>query len=85
MGYDLRNRVVLITGASSGIGRACAAAYHRAGCQVVAAARSGERLESLCREAGDARMASVTMDVTRPDDRARAVAFARERFGPARW
>jgi short-subunit dehydrogenase len=81
MGYNLRNRVVFITGASSGIGRACAVEYHRAGSRVVAAARSLDKLEALARELGGDRIAPVRMDVTDAAQREAAVGFARERFG----
>ncbi len=50
MSYDLTDRVVFITGASSGIGRACAIEYHRAGGRVVAAARSLDKLRALAGE-----------------------------------
>ena len=43
----LRDRVVVITGASSGIGEACAAAFLDKGAKVVLAARRAERLEAL--------------------------------------
>jgi short-subunit dehydrogenase len=82
MGYDLTNRVVFITGASSGIGRACAVEYHRAGGRVVAAARSLDKLEALARELGDDRVAPVQMDVTDAAQREAGLGFARERFGP---
>ena len=42
-----KNRVVFITGASSGIGRAAAIAFARAGHHVCGMARRAERLESL--------------------------------------
>lgn len=46
-GYDVANRVVLITGASSGIGYATALAFARRGDHVVVTARRVERLAEL--------------------------------------
>lgn len=43
----LRNRIVLITGASSGIRRTCAWLFAAAGARLILAARRGERLTSL--------------------------------------
>lgn len=50
MGFQLRGKVVLIPGASSGIGAAAARAYSRAGARVVLAARQLARAESLAQE-----------------------------------
>lgn len=47
---DLRNAVVVITGASSGIGRAAALAFARWGARMVLAARRAGALEDLARE-----------------------------------
>ncbi|MHC5110275.1 MAG: SDR family NAD(P)-dependent oxidoreductase [Planctomycetota bacterium] len=80
MSYALANRTVLITGASSGIGRATAAAFHRAGCQVVATARRSELLQSLKDELGD-RVSIVPGDITLAEGRAAAMAAARSAFG----
>ena len=82
MTYELKDRAVFITGASSGIGRECAIAYHRAGSRIVAAARSLDKLEALADELGGDRIVPVTMDVTDPVERQIALRTARERFGP---
>ena len=48
--WPLRERVVVVTGASSGIGRATALAAARAGAQVVISARREHRLQELAAE-----------------------------------
>jgi short-subunit dehydrogenase len=47
---NLDNKVALITGASEGIGRACAWAFARAGCRLILVARNSERLGALQQE-----------------------------------
>jgi serine 3-dehydrogenase len=47
MMYSLENKVILITGASSGIGRSCARAFAGTGARLILAARRPERLEDL--------------------------------------
>jgi NAD(P)-dependent dehydrogenase (short-subunit alcohol dehydrogenase family) len=70
------NRVWLITGASSGFGRAIAEAALERGNLVVPAARSVDQLGDL-----GARAHPVALDVTDADQRRAAVAEALERFG----
>ena len=50
---SLENKVVIVTGASSGIGEAIVRELAAAGCQVMLAARREERLKSLVQELGD--------------------------------
>lgn len=79
----LRDRVVVITGASSGIGRACALAFADAGCRVVIGARRADALEEtarLCRARGGTPHV-VRTDVTEPADLQRLRDEALERWG----
>jgi len=65
----LKGRVVVVTGASSGIGEACALGYAAAGAKVVLAARRKERLEGLVAkiEAAGGEALAVETDVTDED------------------
>ena len=47
MSVDLTKRCVLVTGASSGIGRACAEVFAARGCRLMVAARRKDRLDEL--------------------------------------
>jgi uncharacterized protein YbjT (DUF2867 family) len=72
-GGKLFGKVVVVTGASSGLGRATALELARRGARVVVASRRADTLEdtaSLCREAG-AQVLAVVTDVTSEADVAR--------------
>ncbi|MDE2612929.1 MAG: SDR family oxidoreductase [Burkholderiales bacterium] len=79
----LENKVSLVTGASSGIGRAIALAYAGAGAKVVVSdvdARGGEETVALVLQAGgDATF--VAADVSRPADCEALVQRSVERYG----
>lgn len=80
MSDNLDNRVVLVTGASSGIGRATALALSRAGAVVAVGARRRDRLQSLAGEA-PGEMVTLELDVTDPESVNQAIAATVERFG----
>jgi NADP-dependent 3-hydroxy acid dehydrogenase YdfG len=74
-------RVLVITGASTGIGAATARAAARAGWSVALAARSEDKLRALAAQLGDEHALVVPCDVTEWDDQQRLVAETLERFG----
>src|SRR6185312_6578866 len=75
--------VALVTGASQGIGRACALALAEAGAQVALAARNEEKLSAVVKEleSKGAQAAAFKMDVGDEDSVKGAVKAALERFG----
>jgi len=77
---SLRDKTVVITGASSGIGRAAAYEFAHRGAKLVIAARRGERLEEVARECRSFGVTCTTIvaDVTKRDDCERLIASAGE-------
>lgn len=79
----IENKVVIITGASSGIGEATARLLAARGAKLVLGARREVRLKQLSEEirAGGGKAAYRAMDVAKPSDNAAIVELAKEQFG----
>ncbi len=82
--FDISGEVVLVTGASSGIGRHFAQVLATAGAKVAAAARRADRLSELARdiESRGGMCLPLACDVTKQDSIREAIANAEDRLGP---
>lgn len=80
---SMNEKVALITGASSGIGRATAQAFAKKGASVVLAARRQDDLASLVAEieAGGGKATAIKTDVSKAQDVEQMVAHAIDTFG----
>jgi NADP-dependent 3-hydroxy acid dehydrogenase YdfG len=80
-GVALDGQVALVTGASSGIGQACARALLAAGVRVLAAGRRADRLDALASEHEQGQVVGMAGDITDPVHVDALFAGALERFG----
>jgi NAD(P)-dependent dehydrogenase (short-subunit alcohol dehydrogenase family) len=76
----LANKTAIITGAGSGIGRACAAAFAREGAQVVLVGRRHDSLASTAKQMAGEKLV-LSADITRPADIERIMAATLQQFG----
>lgn len=81
--FTANRKVLIVTGASSGIGREVAREAARRGFAVIAVARRKERLDELASEAANdgGTCVPVALDITQRDAADRIVEVARTRFG----
>jgi NAD(P)-dependent dehydrogenase (short-subunit alcohol dehydrogenase family) len=82
--FDITGQVVLVTGASSGIGRHFAEVLAAAGARVALLARRADRLAELAREieGHGGQCLPISCDVTKQDSIAGAIAAAEVQLGP---
>jgi len=82
---QLRDKVVLITGAGRGIGRATALAFARQGCKVMATSFSAENARATAEEVnglvGDDRAQPFRLDVTDREEAEKVVQTIDEEYG----
>ena len=78
------SEVIVVTGASAGVGRATAVAFGRRGARIGLLARGRERLESACQDvvAAGGEAVIVPTDVSDPDQVERAATSVEEALGP---
>ncbi|MCT8268991.1 SDR family oxidoreductase [Afifella sp. JA880] len=83
MSDNIKGKVIVITGASSGLGEATARHLAEQGATVVLGARRAERIDAIAKELTDQghKALAVTTDVTRRDQVAALVDKAVETFG----
>lgn len=79
----LENKVIVVTGASAGMGRCMAETFVKEGAKVLAVARRKEVLEDLKAETagGPGTLEIFTADCSRPEDCGKMIDFAVETFG----
>ena len=78
MSSRIQNTIVMITGASSGIGAACARVFAARGAELVLVARREERLEQLRQQLVDEHDAKVRTFVVDVRDRGAVAAMVEE-------
>lgn len=81
--FNLTGKVVVVTGASSGLGADAAKAYAECGASVALLARRKEKLESLAQEINGqgGKAIAVVCDISKEEDIQRAVATVIEHYG----
>jgi NAD(P)-dependent dehydrogenase (short-subunit alcohol dehydrogenase family) len=80
MDQRLKNKIAIVTGGGSGIGRACAVAFAREGARVALIGRRRDRLERVAQEIGDSALV-MAADVSRSDEIARVLEETVGNFG----
>ncbi len=76
---QIQDKVVIVTGASSGIGLATAKLLSKNGAKVALAARSKSKLRTLCKELPDSLV--VPTDMTKPVEIRKMIRRVKEHFG----
>src|SRR5947209_13806087 len=79
-GFDISNKVILVTGGTSGIGRAIALGCAAAGARVVAGSTNPDKVAAIKKELGEA-CDAVQLDVSDAKSVQAAVDYTARKFG----
>lgn len=81
--FDLKGKIAVITGASSGLGKDAAVAYAKAGANICLLARRVEKLEEVAKEieALGVKVVAVKCDVTKEEEVKLAIETVLNKFG----
>lgn len=79
----MKNKVVIITGATSGIGRACAEVFGRAGAKIIFTGRNEKRMEAVKKRLSDLNIehTGYIMDVSSESDNKQLVEDTIQNYG----
>ena len=77
----LANKVVVLTGAGSGIGLAAVKLFSQHGAKLLLAGRNEAALASAVKLAGEGKAAYIVADVSKPEDNERMIRTAEQKFG----
>ncbi len=83
MDFNMENKVVIVTGGSSGLGKAIAGAFHDEGAIVVVNGRNQSKIEEAVAGIGS-RAHGIVADLTKIEDCEKLYSFASE-FGPVEY
>src|SRR5215813_4304463 len=78
---SMADKVAIVTGAGTGIGKAVSLALAKDGYAVVLAGRRADKLDETAREAGNAKTLSVPTDVSDPEAIKALFARTKKEFG----
>lgn len=81
--FDFKNKVVIVTGASSGIGKACAMEFAKQGCRVVITGRDEKNLNDAANEIKskqNTEVLAIAGDVSNEDDCKKIISETMNRF-----
>lgn len=81
MTFSIQGKTAIVTGASSGIGRATARLLVKHGVNVALVARSADKLASLQQELGNAQALAVPADLTDPKTVTNMMTIVKQKFG----
>ena len=79
--FSLKNKNILITGASSGIGRQCAITFSQLGANVILIARNKERLKDTFNKLEKGNHLIISQDITEYDKLEQIIKYSVEKVG----